>query len=139
MTECSVGKLKLEPRSTRLQSDAQRHFAAAPGNAIRDADFERDRRWHHIGCFEGELLVAFLGLEEHDVKTLRMRHVAVLEKKQRRGYGTAIVKFSEEFAKSQGASHVFARAILRWGSTKTRVRSRGRLLSRSQPAAHHDD
>ena len=93
--------------AVRLRNDILRRHL---GMQLGDADFERDRRWHHIGCFEGELLVAFLGLEEHDVKTLRMRHVAVLEKKQRRGYGTAIVKFSEEFAKSQGAHLMFLHA-----------------------------
>ncbi len=56
----------------------------------------------HLGAFEGERLVGVLVLTRTDAQRVRMRQVAVDERRQRCGIGAKMVAAAEQVAKEHG-------------------------------------
>lgn len=62
----------------------------------------------HLGYWEGNQLLGCLVLKPLDAYTVKMRQVAVAENQQHKGIGTALVAYSEEFARE----HLFRKMVL---------------------------
>jgi len=64
----------------------------------------------HIACFNGQDLIGCLIFSPVDDVTFQMRQVAVDENYQGKQIGTTIVKYSEEFAISNGIQKIILHA-----------------------------
>jgi ribosomal protein S18 acetylase RimI-like enzyme len=65
-------------------------------------DVEAEKRYHHLACYGGDKLVACLMLDPHEDGNIRMRQLAVIPELQRQGIGTALVQYSELWARNAG-------------------------------------
>ncbi|MDX1359258.1 MAG: GNAT family N-acetyltransferase [Clostridia bacterium] len=72
------------------------------GLYLYDEDLGQDRDDVHIGAFDEKTLVGCTLLSRLDDKTLKMRQVAVDDKYQGNGIGTAMINFCERYAKKNG-------------------------------------
>lgn len=73
-------------------------------------DLESDQFDFHIGAFENEQLLGSLILSVDKNNTLKMRQVAVDDTKQGKGIGSALLQFSETFAKLKGFESIHCHA-----------------------------
>lgn len=71
-------------------------------------DVEAEKRYHHFACYAGEKLVGCFMLDPLEHGDIRMRQLAVSPESQRRGIGTALVSYAEQWARQAG----FRRIVL---------------------------
>jgi ribosomal protein S18 acetylase RimI-like enzyme len=65
----------------------------------------------HLAAYDADYeMIGYLNFKIVDEKTLRMRQVAIAERAQNRGIGTALVQFSEQFAKGKGYEKIILHA-----------------------------
>lgn len=73
-------------------------------------DLESDQSDFHIGAFENEQLLGSLILTVDKNNTIKMRQVAVDNTFQGKGIGSALLQFSETFAKLKGFESIHCHA-----------------------------
>ena len=76
------------------------------GLYLYDEDLGQDEYDVHIGAFDEKSLVGCTLLSRLDDTTLKMRQVAVDDKYQGKGIGTAMIDFCECYAKEKGYSEI---------------------------------
>jgi predicted GNAT family N-acyltransferase len=76
------------------------------GLYLYDEDLGQDKFDVHIGAFDGKSLVGCTLLSKVDETTLKMRQVAVDDKYQGNGIGTAMINYCEFYAKENGYSEI---------------------------------
>jgi N-acetylglutamate synthase-like GNAT family acetyltransferase len=65
----------------------------------------------HLVAYDADYeMIGYLNLTIIDEKTLKMRQVAIAERVQNYGVGTALVQFSEQFAKGKGYETILLHA-----------------------------
>ncbi len=72
------------------------------GMNIYDEDLDDDISDIHIGAFIDDRLIGCLLLKRIDNKLIKMRQVAVNEEYQGKSIGSKMVRYAEDFARSQG-------------------------------------
>ncbi len=80
------------------------------GLALTDAELALESRCFHLGAFAGSALNAVLLLQPLNDDTVKMRQVAVRQELQKRGAGSQLIAFAEEFARQRGYRTVVANA-----------------------------
>ena len=73
-------------------------------------DLERDKNDLLIGAFEEDDILACCILTQKEPGTFQLRQMAVDQKRQRNGVGTAIMYFAENLAKDAGGKEVMMHA-----------------------------
>ena len=76
------------------------------GLTFSDDDLQAESSSFHVACYLQEELVGCLILKPDTTETLKMRQVAVSDKKQGLGIGRAMVEYSEEFARTNGFTNL---------------------------------
>lgn len=80
------------------------------GLAFSAEDVEAEKRYHHLAGYCGDKLVACLMLDPHEDGNIRMRQLAVVSELQRQGIGTALVQYSELWARNAGYQRMILHA-----------------------------
>lgn len=80
------------------------------GLQFTDEQLRAESNDHHIACFLDGCIVACLVLTPQDDGVVRMRQVAVVADRQRKGIGAALVRYCEQYAEEQGYREVVAHA-----------------------------
>ncbi len=80
------------------------------GMVFTEAFLEQDKDDFILGLFEENRIRAVLHLKPLSDTLLKMRQVAVDEALQGKGYGSKLVRFSEEFARNNGYSEIILHA-----------------------------
>lgn len=80
------------------------------GLRFTEAQLRAEAADHHLAAFLGGRLVACLILTPQGEGIARMRQVAVAADLQRRGVGTALVRWAETYAAARGYSAITAHA-----------------------------
>lgn len=69
-------------------------------------DLKAEQNEHHLGLIDGDLVVACMLLKPAGAGMVKMRQVAVAEKKQRKGYGKMLVQFCEVWCRQNGIGRI---------------------------------
>lgn len=78
------------------------------GLKLDPKDLLKEKDDYHIGCFEDNRLLGVLILTPKDKEIIQMRQVAVDNKQQHKGVGSALVQFAERIA----SAHRFSKIVL---------------------------
>lgn len=91
------GPQYLEARALR-----ERVLRAPLGIPLRDEDVDDDQNQHTLVALAGAGVAACLMLKRADAKTMKLRQMAVAPEYQRTGLGSALVRYAEDWARSEG-------------------------------------
>jgi GNAT superfamily N-acetyltransferase len=73
-------------------------------------ELEEEKNASHIVCYRGDRLVGCLMLSPREGGDVQMRQVAVVPELQRQGIGTALVQYSELWARNAGYQRMILHA-----------------------------
>lgn len=69
-------------------------------------DLKAEQHEQHLGIVEGETVVACMILKPAGAGLVKMRQVAVAEKKTKKGYGKMLVQFGEMWCRQNGITRI---------------------------------
>jgi predicted GNAT family N-acyltransferase len=76
------------------------------GIPLRDEDTRDDATEHTLVALMGERVIACLMLKRADATTMKLRQMAVESEFQKSGVGSALVRYAEDWARSEGVKTI---------------------------------